>query len=92
MDAKNDCELIEEISRSVRFCYQKMDDEISVIKNEWEMMSDYFEGEQAEKFKEKTQKACDSVVQVMDSLQQMQYFLQNLDERIREYNRTKYLG
>lgn len=90
MDAKNNCEVLNEIFQKIRLCYSKMEDDVFLIKNEWRMMSPYFDGQQAELFKAKTKDACDAVCSVMAALQQMELFIQSLDTSIRDYNRTEF--
>lgn len=91
MDAKNNIEVISEIKTKILNCNSKLESEISIIKNEWQIINSYFEGIEAQKFMEETQAACDSIYEILSSLHQMSAFLDNLDTKIIEYNETCYL-
>lgn len=92
MDANVDLVTLEEVKNAVFNCRSKLDNSISLIKNEWHFMDEYFDGEEANRFREQTQNACDSIACVIGTLTQMERFINNLDERVLDYDRTQYQG
>lgn len=89
MDIKNNTNVLNEIINKSSETSQKLNHGITLIKNEFKIVSSQLEGEQFEIFKEKSYQVCESINDTIELLLKLNAFIEKLMIDIEEYDNTR---
>ena len=92
MDAKVCSEVLNSVREKSFVCSQKLDNDITIIKAEFRIMSNFLEGEQFDRYKSNAMELCEQINKTIDVLNRMSEFVTNLDAEVVKYDGIRYEG